>query len=158
VQILLCKGVRTMTTARQSQVNITSNGVRRLGYLVGIVVSAGILFAVNNLLEWDIVPFLTADFEQLAPIINASLVASIVVNAIWILYDAAWIRSTGQIILNLTSIAVLALTLRVFPFDFSPYSFDWESLAKGLILFLIIALVIATIVEIAKLVSAIINS
>lgn len=147
-----------MTTARQSQVNVTSDGVRRLGYLVGIVVSAGILFAVNNLLDWDIVPFLTADFEQLVPIINVSLVASIIVNAIWILYDAAWIRSTGQIILNLTSIAVLALTLRVFPFDFSQYSFDWESLTKGLIVFLIIALVIATIVEIVKLVSAVVNS
>jgi len=152
------KGVRTMTSARQSQVNVTPVGVRRLGYLVGIAVSAGILFVVNNLLAWDIVPFLTADFDRLLPIVNASLVASIGVNAIWILYDAAWIRSTGQIILNLTSIAVLALTLRVFPFDFSPYSFDWESLAKVIIVFLIIALVIATIVEIVKLVSAVVNS
>ncbi len=147
-----------MTSARQSQVNVMSVGIRRLGYLVGIAISAGILFVVNNLLTWDIVPFLTSDFDQLLPIVNASLVASIVVNAIWVLYDAAWIRSTGQIILNLTSIAVLALTLRVFPFDFSPYSFDWESLTKAIIVFLIIALVIATIVEITKLVSAIVNS
>lgn len=147
-----------MTTARQSQANVTPIGVRRLGYLVGIAVSAGILFVVNNLLRWDIVPFLTADFEQLVPIVNASLVISIVVNAIWILYDAAWIRATGQIILNLTSIAVLALTLRVYPFDFSQYSFDWESLTKAIITFLIIALVIATIVEIVKLVSAFVNS
>ncbi len=147
-----------MTSARQSQVNVTPVGVRRLGYLVGIAISAGILFVVNNLLAWDIVPFLTTDFDQLLPIVNASLIASIVVNTIWILYDAAWIRSTGQIILNLTSVAVLALTFRVFPFDFSPYSFDWESLSKVLIVFLIIALAIATIVEIAKLVSAVVNS
>lgn len=147
-----------MTSARQSQVNVTPVGVRRLGYLVGIGISAGILFVVNNLLAWDIVPFLTDDFDQLLPIINASLVASIVVNAIWILYDAAWIRSTGQIILNLTSIVVLVLTLRIFPFDFSRYSFDWGSLTKVIIVFLIVALVIATIVEIVKLVSAVINS
>ena len=157
-QIVLCKGVQTMTSARQSQVNVTPVGVRRLGYLVGIAVSAVILFVANNLLEWDIVSFVTADFEQLLPIVNASLVTSIVVNAIWILYDAAWIRSTGQIILNLTSIAVLALTLRIFPFDFSPYSFDWASLTKVLLVFLIVALVIATIVEIVKLGSAIVNS
>jgi hypothetical protein len=147
-----------MTTARQSQVNVTPDGVRRLGYLVGVAVGAGILFVVNNLLAWDILPFLTSDFDQLLPIINASLVASIVVNAIWILYDAAWIRSTGQIILNLTSIAVLALTLRVFPFDFSPYPFDWESLTRVTIVFVLIALVIATIVEIVKLVSAVANT
>ena len=147
-----------MTSARQSQVNFTPVGVRRLGYLIGIALSAAILFVANNLLEWDILPFLTPDFEQLLPVINAALVASILVNAIWILYDAAWIRSTGQIILNLTSIAVLALTLRVFPLDFSPYSFDWETLTKAILLIVIIALVIATIVEIAKLASAIINS
>ena len=147
-----------MTSARQNQVDVTPVGVRRLGYLVGIAVSAGIVFVLNNLLTWDILPFLTSDFEQLLPIINASLAATITFNAIWILYDAAWIRSTGQIILNLISIAVLALTLRVFPFDFSAYSFNWESLTKVVIVFLIVAIVIATIVEIVKLVSAIANA
>ena len=63
-----------MTSARQSQINITPVGVRRLGYFIGIAISAGILFVVNNLLAWDIVPFLTADFDQLLPIVNASLV------------------------------------------------------------------------------------
>ena len=129
-----------------------------MGYLVAIAVSAGIVFVLNNLLAWDIVPFLTDDFEQLLPIINASLAATIIVNFIWILYDAAWIRSTGQIILNVTSIAVLTLTLRVFPFDFSPYSFDWASLSRIIIAFLIVALVIATIVEVVKLVSAVLKS
>ena len=147
-----------MTSARQNQVDVTPVGVRRLGYVVGIAVSAGIVFVLNNLLTWDILPFLTSDFEQLLPIINASLAATITFNAIWILYDAAWIRSTGQIILNLISIAVLALTLRVFPFDFSAYSFNWESLTKVVIVFLIVAIVIATIVEIVKLVSAIANA
>ena len=147
-----------MTSPRQSRVNVTPVGVRRLGYLVAIAVSAGIVFVLNNVLAWDIVPFLTDDFDQLLPIINASLIASIVVNFIWILYDAAWIRSTGQIILNVISVAVLSLTLRVFPFDFSPYSFDWASVSKVVIVFLIIVLVIATIAEIVKLVTAIVNS
>lgn len=147
-----------MTSARQSEVNLTPVGLRRFGYLVGIAVSAAILYAANDLLKRDIVPFLTADFDQLLPIINASLVASIVVNSIWVLYDAMWIRSTGQILLNLASIGVLTLTFRVFPFDFSPYSFDWESLVKVTLVFLVLALAIATAYEIAKLVSAIINS
>jgi len=147
-----------MTWARQSNANVTPVGLRRFGYLVGIAVSAGILYVVNHLLEWDIGPFLTADFDQLLPIINASLVASIVVNTVWVLYDAMWIRSTGQIVLNLVSIAVLVLTFQVFPFDFSPYSFDWESLVKAVLVFLILALAIATVVEIGKLVSAIINT
>lgn len=147
-----------MTSARETELNSTPVGLRRFGYLVGIAVSAGILHAVNHLLEWDIVPFLTADFDQLLPIINASLVVSIVVNTIWVLYDVMWIRSTGQIVLNLISIGVLALTFQVFPFDFSPYSFDWESPVRMVLVFLIVAIAIATVVEIMKLVSAIINT
>ena len=147
-----------MTAASRGDANLTPPGVRRFGYLVGIAVSAGILYVVNHLLEWDIVPFLTTYFDQLLPIINASLVASIVVNAIWVMYDAMWIRSTGQIVLNLISIGVLTLTFQVFPFDFSPYSFDWEPLLKVLLVFVVLALVIATVVEIVKLISAIVNS
>lgn len=147
-----------MTSPRQSETNSTSAGIRRLGYLTGIAVSSGILFVVNSVLTWNVVPFLTADFEQILPVVNVSLVSSIGVNAVWVLYDAAWIRTAGQIILNAVGIAVFALTLRVFPFDFLAYQFDWELLIRLTLVGLIIALVIATIVEIVKLVSAVINS
>lgn len=146
-----------MTTIRSGQANLTPTSVRRLGYLVGIVVSAGLLLAVNNVLAWGKVPFLTDDLQQLLPIINASLVASIAVNGAWILYDGAWFRSAGQIILNGLTIAVLALTYHVFPFDFAAYTFDWETLIRVLIIAIIVALAIATLIEIGKLVGLFLN-
>ena len=147
-----------MTSPRQSETNSTSVGVRRLGYLTGIAVSSGILFVANSVLPWNVVPFLTADFEQILPVVNVSLVSSIAANAVWVLYDAAWIRTAGQIVLNVVGIAMFALTLRVFPFDFSAYQFDWELLIRLTLVGLIIALVIATIVEIVKLISTFVNS
>jgi hypothetical protein len=141
-----------MTTPHPGQTELVPAGVRRLGYALAIAFSAGILLVINNLPEGEQIPFLTDDLEQLLPIINALLFATIAINGVWILYDAAWFRSAGRITLNVLIIAVLALTYRVFPFDFSAYDFDWEALMRVLIVGLIVALTVATIVEIVKLI------
>ena len=146
-----------MTTPHPGQTEVVPAGVRRLGYTLAIGLSVGILFLVNNLPEGDQIPFLTSDFEQLLPIINALLFASIAINGVWILYDAAWFRSAGRITLNVLIMAVLALTYRVFPFDFSAYDFDWETLIRVLMVGVIVALAIATIVEIVKLIGRFVN-
>ena len=146
-----------MTTPHPGQTELVPAGVRRLGYALAIAFSAGILFVVNNLPEGEQIPFLTNDFEQLLPIINTFLFATIAVNAVWVLYDAAWFRSAGRITLNVLIIAVLALTYRVFPFDFSAYDFEWEALIRVIIVGLIVAFTIATIVEIVKLSGRFVN-
>jgi tryptophan-rich sensory protein len=146
-----------MTSPHPGQTELVPAGVRRFGYVLAIAFSFGILFIVNNLLEGEQLPFLTDDFEQLLPIINAFLFATIAINGVWILYDAAWFRSAGRITLNVLIIAVLALTYRVFPFDFSAYDFDWEALMRVLIVGVIVALTIATIVESVKLIGRFVN-
>jgi hypothetical protein len=139
-------------TTPPGQTELAPAGVRRFGYALAIALGVGILFVVNNLPEEEQIPFLTDDLEQLLPIINTFLLATIAINGVWILYDAAWFRSAGRITLNVLIIAVLALTYRVFPFDFSAYDFDWEALMRVLIVSLIVTLTIATIVEIVKLI------
>ena len=146
-----------MTTPLPGQTEVVPAGVRRLGYALAIGLSVGILFLVNNLPDGDQIPFLTSDFEQLLPIVNALLFTSIAVYGGWILYDAAWFRSAGRITLNVLIIALLALTYRVFPFDFSAYDFDWEKLIRVLMVGVIVVLAIATIVEIVKLIGRFVN-
>jgi hypothetical protein len=146
-----------MTSPIPGQTELVPAGVRRFGYVLAIAFSVGILFIVNTLPEGEQIPFLTDDFEQLLPIINAFLFAAIVINGVWILYDAAWFRSAGRITLNALIIAVLALTYRVFPFDFSAYDFDWEALMRVLIVGVIVALTIAMIVESVKLIGRFVN-
>ena len=141
-----------MTTPHPGQTELVPAGVRRFGYVLAIAFSVGILFFVNNVPEGEQISFLTNDFEQVLPIINTLLLASIAINGVWVLYDAEWFRSAGRITLNVLIIAVLALTYRVFPFDFSAYDFDWEALIRVLIVGIIVALTIATIVEIVRLV------
>ena len=97
---------------------------RRFGYTVAIAVNVGLIYVVQNLLEWDWIPFLTGDFEQLVGIVTVSLVASAVANLLWIAYDGAWFRSAGQLMLNAIGLAVAIRTYRVFPFDLSS---GWET-------------------------------
>ncbi|MGZ8755524.1 MAG: hypothetical protein ACXW15_10100, partial [Acidimicrobiia bacterium] len=57
-----------------------SPATRRFGYFVAVLVNVAMLIVVNNLLAWDILPFLTNGFERVTPIINVSLGAGILVN------------------------------------------------------------------------------
>ena len=127
---------------------------RRVGYVVAVLVNLLLLFIVNNLLEWDVLPWLTEEFEDVLPIMNASIMASIVVNALYIVYDARWFKALGELVTLGFSIAVGVTLLRVFPFDFSAYSWNWEATTRVIIVLAIVAMVIAVIVNIARLVNA----
>ena len=75
----------------------------------------------------------------------------------WILYDAPPVHSAGRITLNVLIVAVLTITYRVFPFDFSAYQFDWETLFRLVIVGGIVVFSIATIVEIVRLIGRFVN-
>jgi hypothetical protein len=125
---------------------------RRVGYVVAIAVNLVLIFVVNNLLDWGWPSFLTDDFEQLLPLINLSLMASIVANLIYLWFDPAWFKSMTQIVLGMISLVVTVRTLQVFPFDFSGYDVNWEAVTRVVLVFLIVVIGIAVLVEIGKLI------
>lgn len=125
---------------------------RRLGYGITMLVNAAMIVVVNNILEWGWFSWLTNDFELLLPIINLSLMASILVNLAYMVYDAEWFKSMCEIGLLVISITVAVRTFQVFPFDFSAYSWDWEATTKMIIAFAIIGMSIALIVNAVKLI------
>ncbi len=125
---------------------------RRVGYAIAVGVNLVLLFVVNNLLAWGWIPFLTDDFERLLPIVSFSLVVGAGVNFAFIFYNAPWFRSVGEIVQNAVSLLVIIATLRVFPFDFSPYSIDWATFARTGLILVGVAIGIGTIVEVVKLI------
>ena len=127
---------------------------RRFGYGVAAFANAIFLLIVNNLLEWGWFSWLTEDFETLLPIINLSLVASIVVNLAYIAYDAKWFKALCEAGLVTISLWVAIRTWQVFPFDFSAYSFDWERVTRTILVFAIIGMSIALIVNVVRLIVA----
>jgi hypothetical protein len=115
-------------------------------------------YVVNHLLEWGWLPFLTTDFERVVGTINFSLAATIVMNAVWIGYDAEWFRAFGQIGLNLIAGVVAIRTYQVFPFDFSAYAFAWAPVARFSIVIAMVGIALGTAAELVKLVRGVLRT
>ncbi len=128
-----------------------SPATRRFGYSVAIVINAGLLVVVNNVLAWGWFPWLTDDFEQVLPLISLQLVAGILINVAYLFYDKARFKSASQILVNLIGLGATVRTLQVFPFDFSAYEFNWAAVARVVLILGILASTAAIISEVVKL-------
>jgi hypothetical protein len=126
---------------------------RRFGYGVAVVVNLVMLVAVQFILDWGWLPFLTSEFSSLVPWISLSLLASIVTNLVYQFNDTSFVKSTGQILANLISLFVSYQIYLVFPFDFSAYGFDWEVIARIVLILAMVGSGIAVLTEAMKLVS-----
>lgn len=131
---------------------------RRFGYLIAIAVNFGLIAVVNNILEWDIVPFLTSDFSRLVGFISLSIALTIAANVIYLAYDPAWFKSLTQIGLLLVSLAVTIRIYQVFPFDFSAYSIAWSQMTRWFLILAMAGTCIGMLVEAGKLLRAATNS
>ncbi len=129
---------------------IRSRATRRFGYGVAIAVNVLMLWIVNNLIDWGWPSWLTTDFEKVLPIINVSIVATIAVNLVYLVYDADWLKSMLQIGLLAISLLVTIRLYQAFPFDFSAYGFNWEVVTRGILIFVCAAIGIALIAELVK--------
>lgn len=124
---------------------------RRFGYVIAIVIHGFLLFLVNNITSWDVASFLTDDFSQVMPWINASLLASLFANVLYLFNDRPVVKSSAQIVVNAIGITASVVILRVFPFDFTGYSFDWAIPIRILLVVAIVGQGVAIVVDVAKL-------
>jgi uncharacterized membrane protein SirB2 len=127
---------------------------RRFGYAIAVVINLVLLVVVQNVVEWGWPPFLTEEFADVVPWISASLLVSIAANLIYQFNDSPSVKSTGQILVNLVSIAVTYVVLRVFPFDFSSYAFNWTPVVWIVSILAIVGAGISVLTEAIKLVSS----
>ena len=143
-----------MSTWQKAERRRPSKGTRRFGYGISIVVQVALLILVNNLVAWDIAPFITDEFNDLVPYINVSLVASMVVNALCFAFDPRWFRSLTQAILNVITLVVIVQTYRIFPFDFSGSDFNWTALTRTGLIVLMVLVGVGIIGELVKMFQA----
>lgn len=74
---------------------------------------------VNGITSWHIYPMLTQDLSLVLPILNITLILSIVGHGIAIALDRYLVRQIILIVLNVLGMITVLTFLRVFPFDFS---------------------------------------
>ena len=141
-----------MAVSDQNDTGVEKRTMSRIGYAIAVVGNLALLFVANNLLAWGWFPFLTDDFEQLLPIVNLSLIVGAIVNAALVLYNAQWFRSIGQIVQNVFGLFFVVSTLKVFPFDFSPYRINWTTITRIVLIMLAVLVGIGTIAEFVKMI------
>jgi hypothetical protein len=144
--------IRRFRMAATAPSRRTPQSARRIGYLAAAAILAVMMFLLNVAPGWSVVPFLTAETDQVLLLVNASLGAGLVANLTYLLYDPVWVKALGEVITALISIVALARIWDVFPFDFRDYSYNWAWVARMAIAFVILGSVIAIVTNLIRLV------
>ena len=105
---------------------------RRFGYLVAIAVNATMLYLVNRSPGWEALSFLTPSTAEVIGIVNASILASVVANLVYLVWDADWVRALGDVATTSIGLAALVQIWQVWPVDFDAGT-PWDTVARWVI-------------------------
>jgi hypothetical protein len=122
-----------------------SRAARITGYTIAAAVNTALLYLVNVRPGWRTVPFLTEDTRQVLVLFNLSLVAGIVTNLGYVLYDAPRWKAFWDLVANGISLAVMIRVWTVFPFAFEAH--EWTLLTRTVLVVAMVGTVIAMIVR-----------
>jgi hypothetical protein len=123
-----------------------------------MTVNLVLLFLFNVTPGWEAVPFLTEGTTEVLPLVNLSLAAALVANAVYTAFDPPWARALGDAVTTSVGLASLVRIWQVFPFDFDTTSVPWDLIARWVIGVGIFGCVVAIIVALVRLVRAIVDA
>lgn len=124
---------------------------RRFGYAIAIAINAVLLWIAMNLLEWGWFDWLTDSYEQLIPLIVVVFSAEILKNIVFVFNDAQPIKSVGELLTGVLGLILAVRTLQVYPLDFSAYDFNWDLVARIILIVGVVGSAIGLIVEFGRL-------
>jgi hypothetical protein len=127
-----------------------SMAARRAGYVIAFAINVALLFVINAEPGWQVLPFLTGSFTEVLGLVNLSLAAGLVVNAVYFAHDAPWLKSLGDLITAGIALAVAIRVWQVFPFEFHG-SFDWALLVRILLVITMAGTAIAIVAGVTSL-------
>jgi len=113
-----------------------SAGARRAGYGVAAVINAALLFVLNGWPGWQAIPFLTSSTDQVLWLVSLSLAAGIAANLVYMVNDASWLRSLGDLATTAIGLSAAIRIWQVFLFDLSS---GWSTAARVLLVVTIAA-------------------
>lgn len=123
---------------------------RRFGYAVAVAVNAVMLYLVNRSPGWEVLPFLTPETTEVLDIVNASIVASVVANLVYLVRDPDWVRALGDVATTAIGLTALVQIWQVWPLEFEAGT-PWDLVARWVIGIGIVGSVIGIIAALVKL-------
>lgn len=131
-----------------------SAAARRTGYGIAIALNVVLLYLINGRPGWDAVPFLTDATADVIPLVNASLVAGLIVNLVQLVHDPQWLVALGGMITTAIGSVALVRLWQLFPFDFGGTSFNWPLMARVALSLGLVGSLIGFVVQAVVLVGA----
>jgi hypothetical protein len=146
-QLRASRSTRTSNAAaRRSDVG------RRVGFVIGAVVNAVLLWWVNISPGWQVVPFLTDDMRQVLGLVNASLAVGLVSSLVSAVLLWFRLRAFDDLVQNAVGLAALVRLWQVFPFDLGGQGFDWDLVVRCALVLGMVGSVVGALVALVRLV------
>ena len=125
---------------------------RRSGYVVAAVLNGVVLYLVNRRPGWDALPFLTPETTQVLGLVNASIIAGLVTNLVYLFADPPRLRSLGDLVTTGIALAAMVRIWQVWPISFEPGGFPWDTVFRWLVAIGIVGSAIGIVVALVTLV------
>jgi hypothetical protein len=130
---------------------------RRIGYGAAAIACAVIWCLVNVAPGWAVVAFLTPQTEDVLWAVNLSLIASVAANLVYLAYDPVWFKAAGDMVTTAIGLVAALALWRVFPFDFSHYSFNWALVARIVLAIAIVGGILGVLAQLVIFVRAVLT-
>jgi len=137
----------TTLSAPTSMRRRPSRAARRFGYDVAVAINLVMLYLIHTWPGWDAVPFLTDETTDVLPYVDASIVATILVNVVYLVRDGQAVKACGELVANLVSLVSLIRFWQVQPFDFAGVWGGWRPLTYLLLAVATVGTVISALVQ-----------
>ena len=125
---------------------------RRLGYVIAAAINVAMLYVVNVWPGWQALPFVADDTARVLGLVNLTLVANLIVNIVYLAYDPPWFKALGDLTTTAVGLVSISWVLRVFPFDFTGYAFDWALVVRIVLIVGVVGSAIAIVVQFVTLI------
>lgn len=136
-----------MTTAPTRSPSVAS---RRAGYIASAVVNGLLLLAINAWPGWQVLPFLTEEFDQVLGLVNLTLWVGLLANLVYVAGDSRLVKAFGELAILVVGGLSMMRIWQVFPFDFGD-AFNWALTVRVLLLLGIIGTAIGIVVQLVNL-------
>lgn len=120
----------TDSTFRAGSLDTPGRVLASIGHLIAIAVNLVLLYVVRNLGEWDVLSFLTDDYDKVIGPLSVSIIAAIIGRALRIVFPGRRIGLLIEGVVTVFGFYALLRIFQVFPFEFDPDGFRWDLVAR----------------------------
>jgi hypothetical protein len=134
-----------------------SRQARRGGNLASVVINAVLLYLINAHPGWQSAPFLTPATAQVIGLVNLTLVAGIVANAVYFVADPRWLRAAGDLATLTITLVTTVRIWEVFPFAFHGSMAYWSTVVRVLLMIGIVGVSIGILYSLSVLIKGVVK-